>query len=304
MIKYFSMFTGVGGLESGIKDRAECVGISEINKNSEQIYYNHHSRDIRNYGDITKIDIKQLPDFDLLLGGFPCQSFSMSGDRKGFTDRRGKMIFYVYDIMRFKMPRYVILENVTGLKTHNSGRTYRDVIRLLMYAGYYVRCVELNSCFYGSAQSRERIFFLCSRGKDFELKVPVKKDDTRRFRDIRDPKGPFKFIKVNQRVIDKIQYKNKTTFRYETIGGYNRVGTVQTMEGGGEKLVWEGKGKSDVSPWRYLTSLECERLQGFPDGYTEGVSPEKRYFAMGNAVNCFTSNYLFNDYLKGLWDLN
>lgn len=84
-------------------------------------------------------------------------------------------------------------------------------------------------------------------------------------------------------------------FSFELIGDYDRVGTVTTQYGGGAKLVWE---KDDL---RYPTPLECERLQGFPEKWTEGISEANRYFALGNAVNCNVSDYLFNDYLKNLW---
>ena len=92
--------------------------------------------------------------------------------------------------------------------------------------------------------------------------------------------------------MEKIEQKRK--FNFELIGGYDRVGTLVTQFGCGEKLVWEG-GK-----FRYLTVRECERLQGFPDGWTEGVSESQRYWQLGNAVNCNVSEYLFNNYLKNL----
>jgi len=87
-------------------------------------------------------------------------------------------------------------------------------------------------------------------------------------------------------------------FNFELIGGYDRVGTLTTQEGCGEKLVWE----ESIGEYRYLTPLECERLQGFKDGWTEGISDNNRYYALGNAVNCNVSEYLFNDYLKDVWE--
>ena len=92
-MKYFSLFSGIGGLDYGLRDK-ECVGISEIKQSSVHIYQKRMGN-VMNYGDITKINPKELPDFDLLTGGFPCQTFSMAGLRKGFKDRKGKMIFYM-----------------------------------------------------------------------------------------------------------------------------------------------------------------------------------------------------------------
>ena len=89
-MKYLSLFSGIGGFELGIGDRAECIGYSEIDKYAIQIYKKHFKH--KNYGDITTIQTKQLPDFDLLVGGFPCQSFSIAGKRKGFDDTRGTLL--------------------------------------------------------------------------------------------------------------------------------------------------------------------------------------------------------------------
>lgn len=292
-MKYFSLFSGIGGLEYGLwKGGNKCVGFSEIKKSSIEIYRKNFGGEVKNWGNITKININELPKFDILLGGFPCQSFSLVGSRKGFKDRRGKMIFYIYDILKIKKPKYFVLENVKGLISHNKGKTYRSVFKLLTYAGYNVRCVLLNSLYYGSAQNRERVFFIGSR-KDFDIERPEIIDDSKRFRDIKEVDGNFRFVGKEERVVEKIEQKRM--FNFELIGGYDRVGTLTTQYGCGEKLVWEDK-------WfRYLTPLECERLQGFPDGWTEGVSDSARYWALGNAVNCNVSNYLFNKYLSKVW---
>lgn len=291
-MKYFSTFTGIGGLDMGLADLHECVGFSDIKESSVKIYKSHYPNH-KNYGDITKIDFNHLPNFEILTGGFPCQAFSLAGLRKGFEDRKGKLIFYIYDLLMAKQPQFVVLENVKGLLNHNKGKTYDNVFRLLQSAGYFVRVILLNACHYGSAQSRERILFLCSKN-DFARKTPIKIDDTKRFRDIRDDDDlHYKALSRTERNEQKLEQKMQ--FSFELVGGYDRVGTLTTQYGCGEKAVeWDGW-------WRYLTPLECERLQGFPDGWTEGVSDANKYFALGNAVNCQMSKYLFQDYLKGLW---
>ena len=291
-MKYFSLFSGIGGLDYGIRDK-ECVGISEIKQSSVNIYQENMGN-IRNYGDITKINPKKLPDFDLLVGGFPCQTFSMAGLRKGFKDKKGKMIFYIYDILKEKNPKYVVLENVKGIISHNNGKTIKSVVKLLSNLGYYVRIVLLNSIYYGSAQNRERVFFLASK-KDFPKKIPVIIDDSKRFRDIRQKNTIYKYIKKTENNILKINQKKK--FNFELIGGYDRVGTLTTQQGCGEKLVYE----DEFEDFRLLTILECERLQGFPDDWTKNATDNNRYFAIGNAVNCNVSEYLFKNYLKGVW---
>lgn len=291
-MKYFSLFSGIGGLEYGLK-KEKCVGISEIKQSSVNIY-NKNMGEVKNYGDITKIKPNEFPNFDLLIGGFPCQTFSLVGLRKGFEDRKGKMIFYIYDILKEKQPKYVVLENVKGIISHNNGKTIKDVVKLLSAQKYYVRVLLLNSLYYGSAQNRERVFFLASK-EDFPKKVPEIRDDLKRFRDIREKNAEFKIVKKTEKNLKKIN--QELEFNFELIGGYDRVGTLTTQQGCGEKLVYEEK----ENDFRLLTPLECERLQGFPDNWTKGESENNRYFALGNAVNCKMSEYLFNDYLNGIW---
>jgi DNA (cytosine-5)-methyltransferase 1 len=283
-MKYFSLFSGIGGLDWGLKKKGfDCIGFSEIKESSIEVF-KRENPGVNNFGDITKLDFESLPDFDVLTGGFPCQSFSLNGLRGGFDDRRGKMIFYIYDLLKTKKPQFAVLENVEGILTHDNGKTYKNVFRLLAHAGYFVRCILLNACHYGSAQNRRRVLFLCSKN-DFEKKNPEIIDDSKRFRDIRDfNEDHFVFVK-----------KEITGREYglELIGGYDRVGTLLTSRG--NRFVREG------DRLRYLTELEAERLQGFPDEYTRGLSSANRWFALGNAVNCNMSDYVFNVYLNGLW---
>jgi DNA (cytosine-5)-methyltransferase 1 len=292
MLKYLSTFTGIGGLEWGLeKTGAECVGFSEIKESSVRIYSRHHPK-AKNFGDITKIKPEDLPPFDILLGGFPCQSFSLAGARKGFADRRGKMIFYIYDILLAKKPKYAVLENVKGIMTHDGGRTVERVLKLLQAAGYYVRIVLLNSAHYGSAQARERVFFLCQREKDFPAKNPVIVDGSKRFRDIRDQGETYQYVS-EERIISRID-------NYLLVGGYDRVNTITTgVSSSGRKAI---VAQEDDGKLRKLTVVEAERLQGFPEGWTAGECARDAWFALGNAVNCKASEYLFTDYLNDVWE--
>lgn len=294
-LKYFSTFTGIGGLDWGLeKMGAECVGFSEVKESSIKIYNRKYPKH-QCYGDITKIDPKELPDFDVLTGGFPCQSFSIAGHRKGFDDRRGQMIFFLYDILLAKKPEFAVFENVKGILTHDGGKTYQNVFKLLSAAGYSVRCVLLNSMNYGSAQARERVVFLCRRGKDFEEKLPEKIDASKRFRDVREKlREDFKWVRPE--TAEKFYSgERKVSF----VGGYDKCNTLTTgisTSGRASVVTQEADGRL-----RYLEVLEGERLQGFPDNWTEGERLADRWFAIGNAVNCKVSEYLFCDYLKGLW---
>lgn len=280
------------GLE---KRGAKCMGFAEIKPASIDIYKSHYPDHI-NYGDITLLKPEELPDFDVLTGGFPCQSFSTIGLRKGINDPRGIMILYIRNLLIAKKPKWCVLENVKGLLTHDFGRTYVKIHQLLKSAGYFVRVVLLNSSHYGSPQVRERIFFLCQRDKEFEKKKPQTKDIQRFFKDVKDCEEKDGIIPKNPHNTRRIFSNSKDPrLKFEHIGDYDRVGTLTTGIGCGRKAV-------PCEDWfRFLSPLECERLQGFPDGWTKAVAKGGRYFALGNAVHCAVSTYLFTEYLEGVW---
>jgi site-specific DNA-cytosine methylase len=128
-MKYFSAFSGIGGFELAMPKDWECVGYSEILPSAIKIYSNHF--DHKNYGDITKINPKQLPDFDLFVGGFPCQAFSVAGKRAGFKDTRGVLIFDVFRILKEKKPKLILLENVKGLLSSHTTLTFSGILDTL-----------------------------------------------------------------------------------------------------------------------------------------------------------------------------
>jgi len=161
-IKYFSMFSGIGGFEHGIEKANtqtdfECVGFSEIDKYAVKIYEKHYPNHT-NYGDATKIRTETLPDFSFLVGGFPCQAFSLAGKRKGFEDTRGTLFFEIARVLQDKRPRYFLLENVKGLLSHDKGKTFQTILEVLSDLGYYVQWTVFNSKDFGVPQNRERIF--------------------------------------------------------------------------------------------------------------------------------------------------
>jgi len=299
MLRYFSTFTGIGGLDIGLEEiGGVCIGFSEIKKSSIEIYKKHYPNH-NNYGDLTKIDFYSLPDFDILTGGFPCQSFSSAGLRKGLNDgknKKGAMVLYLYKLLQIKKPKYFVLENVKGILNHDGGKTYLKIFRLFHNAGYNVRVLLLNALNYGSAQNRERVIFIGSLDR-FERIRPKIKDDTKRFLDVLEENGKYKQPKETEKNNNKIE--QLLVFNFELIGKYDRVGTLKTQYGCGEKLVWDNKKEI----FRYLTPKECERLQGFSDNWTEGISDNARYWALGNAVNCGMSRYLWKDYLSTIWKL-
>lgn len=159
---YVSLFSGVGGFEMALnKLGGNCVLASEIDKFANQAYEALYGQ--KTVGDITKIDEKDVPDHDLLVGGFPCQSFSVAGKRKGFDDVRGTLFFEIARIAKEKQPKVLLLENVKGLVNHDKGNTLNTMIQTLCEIGYTVDFTILNSKFFGVPQNRERIFIVALR---------------------------------------------------------------------------------------------------------------------------------------------
>lgn len=175
-MKYFSAFSGIGGFDFPmIQEGWECIGFSEIDKHAEKVYLKHFP-DHKNYGDITKIIESEIPDFDLFCGGFPCQPFSVAGNRKGFEDTRGTLFFDIARILSHKRPRYIFLENVKGLLSHENGKTFQTILGVLSDLGYFVEWQMLNSKNFGVPQSRERVFIVGHFGKTSTSKVfPIRK---------------------------------------------------------------------------------------------------------------------------------
>jgi len=161
-VKYFSLFSGIGGFELGIQQampNAQCVGFSEINKYAVSIYKKHF-KEHENYGDANKINAEKIPDFDCLVGGFPCQSFSVAGKRKGFDDKRGVLFFDIVRILKANRPKLCVLENVKGLISSDGGESFKTIIGALDELGYDVQWQVLNSKNHGVAQHRERVFIV------------------------------------------------------------------------------------------------------------------------------------------------
>jgi DNA (cytosine-5)-methyltransferase 1 len=336
-VRYFSTFSGIGGFELGIErarsrksakgksteredlrngrrfanhsfrtqgngtDLAHCVGYSEIDKYAAQIYQSHFPTH-RNCGDITTIDAGALPDFDLYVGGFPCQAFSIAGKRGGFNDTRGTLFFDVARLLKAKQPRHFLLENVKGLLSHDDGRTFKTIIATLAQLGYGVEWQVLNSKDFGVLQNRERVFIVGHLGGECARQVfPLRTNGGENSQAI----GPAE--QGTQGIATRHLGRNEaltspiaSTVQVAEIP-HIAIGTLRThKDGEGFREVQSGlaptipaRAREDGSGQgvirrgmeiRRLTPTECERLQGFPDGWTEGISDTQRYKTLGNAV--------------------
>lgn len=166
VIKFIDLFAGIGGIRLGLEQALrkagyapKCVFTSEIKEHAIKVLKQNHPKD-RITGDITKVDAKNIPDFDILCGGFPCQAFSSAGKRDGFADTRGTLFFDVERIIIEKRPKGFILENVEGLVNHDGGNTLDVILSNLDSANYWVSYKVLNSIDFGVPQERKRVYII------------------------------------------------------------------------------------------------------------------------------------------------
>lgn len=203
---------GIGAGRLGLeKNGLSCVGFSEIDKQAESTYRVFFGKDEINHGDLMKIDTDVLPEFDMMIAGFPCQSFSVIGQRMGMQDKRGQIIYGLIKIMLAKNLKYFILENVKGLVSHDNGISLKTILDELDSAGYRVFYNVLNSIDYGVPQMRERIYFVGIRKdlipKDFFFTFPE----------------PLKRVEISNFLIDtKELVFNEKKESYETFLRYLR----------------------------------------------------------------------------------
>jgi DNA (cytosine-5)-methyltransferase 1 len=162
--QFIDLFCGIGGFHQALSQLGgECVFASDINKECQKTYYENYG--LMPVGDITKVDEKTIPNFDVLCGGFPCQSFSKAGNRKGIEDARGTLFFDILRIAKHHKPKFMLLENVRNLAGHDDGRTWKIILKNLIEIGYSVNATPIifSPHHIGIPQHRERVFILCKR---------------------------------------------------------------------------------------------------------------------------------------------
>ena len=301
-LKFVDFCAGIGGGRFGLQNLGlSCAGFSEIDKCAEKTYREFFGQEEINYGDLMKINSDALPDFDLMIAGFPCQSFSIIGQRKGMNDCRGQIIYGLLKIMRSKNLPYFILENVKGLVNHAGGETLKVILQELDRAGYKVYCRILNSLDYGVPQMRERLYFVGIRkdlmnGNSFEWPKPIFPPDVQtclidgeiafdekrsyetflRYLDNKYNKGLFKIkklLKEDYLILDTRQsdlrlYKNK----------------VPTLRVGRHGILYVKNGK-----FRRLSGFESLLLQGFPKNLSKKIKSKiANGYLLSQAGNAMT----------------
>jgi DNA (cytosine-5)-methyltransferase 1 len=207
-IRVFEAFTGYGGASFGLKKAKidhEIIGYSEIDKFASELFDGNFPG-IKNYGDITKINPHEIPDFDLFTGGFPCQPFSQVGLGKGEQDIRGTLFHNIIEICDIKKPKHILLENVKGLMTKKHEKTLSIILKSLKKLGYQVTYKLLNSKDYGIPQNRERVWIYAFRGElKSTFKLEPKKEELKLFfKDTLD-KNPSHDLYKNQKQIERLK---------------------------------------------------------------------------------------------------
>ena len=300
-MKFFDLFAGIGGFRVGLEAHGhECVGSCEIDKYARKIYGKNFGHEPE-YKDVRDIDPKDIQDFDILCAGFPCQSFSIVGNRMGFEDKRGNLFFEIIRLAKEKRPSILLLENVKGLLSHEKGETFRIMLQTLDECGYDVSWQLLNSRYF-VPQSRERVYIIANlRGSSGRKILPLgkvsKRNDKSRKELYAEDEcsstltatywkgygGGRPMIKESKPV--QMNYRaNVNSNMKERVQDRDETWTLTTNSN--DFTITDG------DRVRKLTPTECERLQGFADDWTKGVSDTQRWKMLGNAVTTKVVEYL------------
>lgn len=291
--KQIDLFAGIGGIRQAFQRQGGYnVYSSEWDKFAQTTYRINYGETPD--GDITEVDEKDIPDHDILLGGFPCQPFSQAGLHKGFEDARGTLFFDVARIIKAKRPKAFMLENVKQLKGHDKGKTLKVILSVLNELNYYVPEPQvLNAYHFGVPQNRERIIIV-GFNKDYlpedykEFKYPEGRvDDKVCVGDILETDVGDRFtisdkLWEGHQARKKMHEKKGNGFGFSLFNEkskYTSTISARYYKDGSEALI-EQPGKNP----RMLTPRECARLQGFPDNFIIPVSNARSYKQFGNSV--------------------
>ncbi|HON43995.1 MAG TPA: DNA cytosine methyltransferase [Planctomycetota bacterium] len=326
MYKSIDLFAGIGGIRLGFtyafKDEIETVFISEWDEKAQETYRANFDDDIEIMGDITKINEKDIPEHDILLAGFPCQAFSLAGQKKGFEDARGTLFFDVARIVQYHQPKVVFAENVKNLMNHDKGRTFKIIKEILTNLGYMVFHKVLNSKNFGVPQNRERIYIVAFRDDiaPSSFNFPEKTDSIKVIADIIEKeeissKYYLSTVYLNSLKKHRERHEAKGNgFGYEVRDHDSIAGAIVCGGMGRERNLIIDKRLTDFTPVthiqgkinreyiRRMTPREWARLQGFPDNFKLVVADTHLYKQFGNSVTVPVIEAIakkIKDYLEG-----
>jgi len=306
-IKFIDFCAGIGGGRIGLENLGmRCVGFSEIDRSSVKTYREFFGEEEKNHGDLMKVNFDDLPDFDLMIAGFPCQTFSVIGKRTGMQDRRGQIIFGLIDIMKAKNLKYFILENVKGLLNHGTGESMKIILDALDEAGYKVFWKLVTSLDYGVPQMRERIYFVGIR-KDlvkndisFNFPQPIKKPELKNYLvdtgelEFDEKKRAYEtFLKYLDNKYNKGKFSVEKLLKEEFLVIDTRQsdlrlyrGIVPTLRTGRHGILYVRDGK-----FRRLSGYESLLLQSFPENLSKKVKGKiADVYLLSQAGNAMTVN--------------
>lgn len=328
---FIDLFAGIGGMRIALEDLGgKCVFASEIESHAAKVYEENFG--MKPQHDITELDPsdkEQLPPFEILLGGFPCQAFSLAGKQQGFNDDRGKMFNYIDEILRVRNPKAFLLENVKGLVSNNHGETLRYILDRLDKLGYDVYYKVLNSADYNVPQKRERIYIVGFRKeyeiRDFEFPAPleIKPKERKNLGSIRTRVPVPAEYYISQGYYDCLkrhreeQQKMGRGYSYYVMKNDSEI--PNTLLGGGmgrERNLIKDPNITDRTTRthrktpindediRVLTPKEFLRIQGFPDDFKLNVSKTYGYKLVGNSVAIDVVYYIGLEMMKKLVEKN
>ena len=308
MYRTIDLFAGIGGIRLGFEQAfgndIETVFVSEWDKKAQETYIANFGEKPKIFGDITKINEIDIPTHDILLAGFPCQAFSLAGQKKGFEDTRGTLFFDVARIVEFHKPKVVFCENVKNLLNHDRGKTFKIIKKTLNDLGYRVFYKVINSKDFGVPQNRERIYIVAFREDISSNKFifPEETDNTKVIADIMEEGETSPKYYLSDAYLESLR-KHKQRHQAKGNGFGYEIRDVNSIAGaivcGGMgrernliidkrltdfKPVTHIKGKINREYVRKMTPREWARLQGFPDDFKLVVADTHLYKQFGNSV--------------------
>lgn len=283
-LRFIDLFAGIGGIRIGFeKTGAKCVFSSEWDEQCQVTYEANFGE--KPTGDITKIASEDIPDHDILTGGFPCQSFSIIGKKRGFADTRGTLFFEVERILKDKKPKAFFLENVKQLVTHDNGTTFKIILERLHNLGYFVHYKVLNGLDFGVPQKRERIIIVGFK-ENHPFRFPSHGTGPNKLlEDILEPDEQIdKKHFISDHVKDKLRKKGVQKREYPTVWHENKAGNIGVHPFSCALRANASYNYLLVNGERRLTPREMLRLQGFPDDFKMVVPDTQIRKQAGNAV--------------------
>lgn len=305
-LRFIDLFCGIGGFRfaanntfSKLSIHGTCVFSSDIDIPAQKSYAANFGEVPT--GDITKVDAKDIPNFDLLFGGFPCQAFSIIGKQLGFSDKtRGTLFFEIARIIKEKQPYAFVLENVKQLTTHNHGKTLKVILDTLRFdLGYCVYYKVINALDCGLPQKRERIIIVGCRDP-FAMEWPAKTEHYRPLSDILETNVDAKHF-ASEYIIKKRKAAHQSQY-FPSIWHENKSGNITSYPYSCALRAGASYNYLLVNGERRLTPREMLRLQGFPDSFKMVVSDSQLRKQAGNAVPVTLVEKVLEKFIPIIWN--